>query len=314
MSRTRLLAAWCAAVLAAGASTLALALLLGRGAPPPAPPGLDDGGRTAAWLGAIASYLGLVLGVVTVGLALVASGVLDRPRERPRAIATALAALWAALTVLQLGLLAWELRGRGVDVFDTSRAQALLVQLILVVVAAAAFNVSSGRFGTLLGAAAALAALLPVVLAGHPRSADNQLLASVSVSIHVVSAAIWVGGLSALFLVALSDGNGWGDALRRYSRLAAGCVAALVLSGVVTTVGRLDAVSELLSSRYGAIVLLKIVFLVALVGAGWMQREYVVRRSPVTRRRFVPVASVEITIMVLTMALASALSRTPPPV
>ena len=51
----------------------------------------------------------------------------------------------------------------------------------------------------------------------------------------------------------------------------------------------------------------------ALVGAGWLQREYVVRRSQLTRSRFLPVAGVEIMMMVLTTALASALSRTPPP-
>ena len=90
-------------------------------------------------------------------------------------------------------------------------------------------------------------------------------------------------------------------------------MVALALSGVVTSVGRLGAFSELLDSSYGAIVLLKIVMLAGLVCAGWLQRQYVVRRAPATLRKFVPVVSMELTVMVLTMALASALSRTPPP-
>ena len=311
MNRSRLIALWCAAVLVAGIAALALALVLGRGAPPPAPPGLDDNGRLAAWLGEIASYLGIILGVTTVGLSLVASGVLDHPWQHTHAVAAAVAALWSAFTLLEIGLLGWELNGR-VELFDSTRAQALLVELILVVVAAAALNVSSGSFGALVGMVASLAALLPVVLVGHPRSADDPLLAGVSVSVHVVSSAMWVGGLVALGMLA-AQGREWSTALHRYSQIALACVIALILSGVVNAAGRLTTLSQLFTTRYGAVVLLKIVLLCGLVAAGWVQRRYVVGRASLTRRRFLPVVATELTIMMLALALASALSRTPPP-
>jgi putative copper export protein len=102
--------------------------------------------------------------------------------------------------------------------------------------------------------------------------------------------------------------------LPRYSRLALVCVMVLALSGVLTSALRLDSISELLTSRYGAIVSFKVVLLAGLVVAGWLQRRYVFGGTPVLRRHFVVVAALELTTMTMAFALAVALARTPPPV
>src|SRR5829696_2487734 len=96
--------------------------------PPPAPPGLPDATRLPAWLGLLVGLLAQATGIVTVGFALLAAGLLDRPPRQARAAAGGAAVLWIAITVNQIGLAAWELEGRA-DLLDSSRVQALVVQL-----------------------------------------------------------------------------------------------------------------------------------------------------------------------------------------
>jgi len=313
MNRRALVAAWCAAVIVAGVALLALALVLGGGAPPAAPPGLTAPGRLPAWLGDLVAFVVVIVGVATVGFGLLGSGLLDRPWPAMRTVAAGAAGWWASLTIFQFGLLSWELRGQ-VDLLETTRARALLLQLLLVVVAALCWWLGRTRPLALVAMVASLGALLPTVLAGHPRSSDHPTVAVLSVSAHVIGAALWVGGLAAIgWLAAIGDAR-WGAALPRYSRLALVCVVILTLSGVVTSALRLDSPADLVTTKYGAIVTFKVVLLGGLVAAGWMQRRYVFGGTPILRRHFLAVAALELTTMSLAFALAVALARTPPPV
>ena len=287
--------------------------MLGGGAPPPAPPGLSDTGRVPAWIGSITSFVVVLVGVATVGFGLLGSGLLDRPWPAMRTVAAGAAGWWASLTIFQFGLLSWELRGR-VDVLDTTRARALLLQLLLAVAAALCWWLGRTRPVALIAMVCSLAALLPTVLVGHPRSSEHPAIAVLSVSAHVVGAALWVGGLAAIgWLAAIGDAR-WGAALPRYSRLALVCVVVLTLSGVLTSALRLNSLAELVTSRYGAIVTFKVVLLTGLVVAGWLQRRYVFVGTPMLRRHFLLVAALELTTMTMAFALAVALARTPPPV
>ena len=51
----------------------------------------------------------------------------------------------------------------------------------------------------------------------------------------------------------------------RYSRLALVCVVILTLSGVLTSALRLDSPAELVTSKYGAIVMFKVIDLMGLL-------------------------------------------------
>ena len=313
MSRRALVAAWCAAVIVAGLALLALALILGGGAPPPAPPGLIASGRLPAWIGDLVAFVVVIVGVATVGFGLLGSGLLDRPWPAMRTIAAGVAGWWASLTIFQFGLLSWELRGQA-DVLDTTRGRALLLQLGAAAIAALCWWLGRNRPLALFAMVASLGGLLPTALAGHPRSSDHPTVAALSVSAHVVGAALWVGGLAAIgWLGAIGDAR-WGAALPRYSRLALVSVVVLTLSGVLTSALRLDDLAQLVTSNYGAIILFKVVLLAGLVVAGWIQRRYVFSSTPNLRRDFVAVAALELTTMSMTFALAVALARTPPPV
>jgi putative copper export protein len=312
-SRRAVVATWCAAVIVAGVSVVALALMLGGGAPPPAPPGLSDSARVPAWAGAITSFVVVLVGIATVGFGLLGSGLLHRPWPAMRVAAAGAAGWWASLTIFQFGLLSWELRG-SVDVLDTARARALLMQLVLALLAALGWWLGRTRPMTLVAMTCSLAALLPTVLAGHPRASDRPLLAAFAVSAHVVGSALWVGGLAAIAWLAMMGDRRWGDALPRYSRLALASVVVLALAGVLSAMLRLDSVTQLWNTRYGAIVTFKVVLLAGLVVAGWLQRQYVFVGTQMLRRHFLVVAAMELTTMTMAVALAVALERTPPPV
>lgn len=296
------------ALAAAGALVLALGLVLGGGAPPAPPPGLAGDVRIPAWAGDVAAYAARLAGVVAVGLGTFVA----RPfgRDDLRAHAGAAAAGWAAISVLQLGLLAWELDGQA-GLLATPSGRALVFQAALAAVAAAGWAVTADAPGRVLAWPAAAAALLPAVLAGHPRTADHPWLAGVALSVHVLAAALWVGGFVALAWVAVA-GERWYDVAPRYSTLAGFSALAVAASGAIALLGRVTP-GDLLDSRYGAIVLLKMVALVGLVAAGWLQRRHVVANGARRWRGFVALAGCELATMAITFGLAVALSRTPPP-
>ena len=129
MSRRALVAAWCAAVVVAGVALVALALVLGGGAPPPAPPGLADAGRVPAWIGDLVAFVVVLVGVATVGFGLLGSGLLDRPWPAMRTVAAGIAGWWASLTIFQFGLLSdfWPHGevARLYGVFDSERGFAI---------------------------------------------------------------------------------------------------------------------------------------------------------------------------------------------
>lgn len=304
---SRQFAVWAAASAAAGALVLAIALLLGGGAPAAPPPGLDGPARVPAWVSDVAELVSLGAGVVAVGF-----GAMTLLGQRElSAIASGAASGWVATTVLQLGVRSWERDGLG-GLFGGVHGEALVIQGLCAFVAATGWAVSAEAPGRLLALPAALAGLLPVTLVGHPRSADHPWLAGTSVSVHVIAAALWVGGLAALAWIALGAPNDWAETLPKYSRLAMVCAGAVAVSGVVAAIGRIR-LGDLLTSRYGAIVTLKAVSLAGLVAAGWLQRTYVVPRARTARRGFVGLATCELTTMAITLGLAAALADTPPP-
>ena len=159
---------------------------------------------------------------------------------------------------------------------------------------------------------AAIVAIVPPLLTGHARTASNAVLTSIALLIHAIAATVWIGGLLGLCWMLLRDEPQWPTALRRFSPLALGCVVAIAVSGTVTMLGHLS-VGELLTSSYGAVIVLKAVLLAGLAAFGWLQRRYVIGRGGTPRRAFVLVAGCELLVMALAVGLATGLAQTPPP-
>nr|WP_279672172.1 bifunctional copper resistance protein CopD/cytochrome c oxidase assembly protein [Flexivirga meconopsidis] len=114
-------------------------------------------------------------------------------------------------------------------------------------------------------------------------------------------------------------GKGAADVIARFSVIATWCYVAVGLSGLLNAWIRLGGFGGL-DSKYGVVILAKIVALLGLGVFGWFQRQRVVDRlradggSTPARSAFVRLALVEALVMGVAVGLGAALSRSEPPV
>jgi putative copper resistance protein D len=324
----------------AGVLVLALVLRFGGALGAEAVPGLTRPGALTKSGLALAEFAATMCGAVTAGWLLLAAVFL--PGRAPRALVrryVRAAALWATAWALSLLVVVMF---SAADLFGVPVASGVtggmlrtfLLELpqgrALLAAAAAAVAVSlasrpvasPGGAGYLL--LLALAGMLPPVFSGHAAGTSHHTAAVYSLAAHIVGAALWVGGLVALLAAARTARGPGGQGLEgwlpavvaRYSRLAAACLALVAASGLVNAWIRLGGFD--LGSRYGALVAAKAAALAAIGGLGWWHRRAslpALRERPgrAGRRVFARIATVEVVVMTATMALATGLSRTPPP-
>ncbi|MGI8675385.1 MAG: cytochrome c oxidase assembly protein [Nocardioidaceae bacterium] len=341
---TGVVARWAGGTFLITVSVLVLALVLGHGAHGEVPEGLPDPGPVTNWGLPILRTLTDLAGVLTVGLLLTAVLLLPSTDGQLRGLcfravraAGRVALVWSViplgsylLTVSDIfavpvanALSASLLRG----LFDISVGPALLAQsgLAAGVAVLSRWTLTVREGSLLLGLA--LAALLPPALTGHSAAAGSHSLAVVSLLVHVVAVSLWVGGLVGLAWIAVIGSGRLPYGVVRFSVLALWSIAVVAISGAVNAAVRLGSLADLVSTRYGALVLVKASAIVGLGLLGWMHRR---RTMPVftdrvrsaddgdadrvARRAFASLAGVELTVMAMTVAVAVALSRTPPPV
>ncbi|WP_083940126.1 cytochrome c oxidase assembly protein [Saccharomonospora saliphila] len=156
--------------------------------------------------------------------------------------------------------------------------------------------------------------ILPIAATGHSASGGSHDVATNSLLYHLVGAALWVGGLIALLAHARRRGAHLPLAASRFSRVALVCWLVLAASGVVNAVVRV-APDQLLDTEYGLLVLAKVVALGVLGVFGHQHRRGSVRALAEGRGggQLVRLAAVEVLVMLITIGLATALARTPPP-
>ncbi|GAA0614947.1 cytochrome c oxidase assembly protein [Kutzneria viridogrisea] len=197
---------------------------------------------------------------------------------------------------------------------DVEQAEAWVITAAIVFVLAVGcfLAVSWGWTATLFFGS--LVALVPVAASGHSSSGGSHDLATNSLLYHLIAAALWVGGLVALLAHARRRGDHLGLAASRFSKVALVCWLVMALSGVINALVRLP-VEDLFTTSYGLLVLAKIALLVVLGVFGYLQRQRGVRAIAAggSGRALVKLAAVEILIMFVTIGVAAALARTPPP-
>ncbi|HEX5191544.1 MAG TPA: copper resistance protein CopC [Solirubrobacteraceae bacterium] len=157
--------------------------------------------------------------------------------------------------------------------------------------------------------------------ASHPAGRGTLTLAADYA--HLLGAALWVGGLIALAILAgavrasaATDRDALFRAcLLRFSALAAPVVAVLAAAAVYLAIRELPAVSALFDSRYGILILAKTAtFAAAIALAGYHRRAVVPRvaagaPAATVRRTLV----VEAGVLLVTLVLAAILSQSAPP-
>ncbi|MEV7600608.1 FixH family protein [Kitasatospora sp. NPDC089797] len=93
--------------------------------------------------------------------------------------------------------------------------------------------------------------------------------------LHLIAMALWLGGLAAL-LVALREGVG-AEVVDRFSRVAFGSVAVLVVTGVYQSWRGVGSWSALTGTEYGKLLLVKTGCVVVMLGVAWISRSWLAR-------------------------------------
>ncbi|GAA1976667.1 cytochrome c oxidase assembly protein [Microbacterium pumilum] len=162
----------------------------------------------------------------------------------------------------------------------------------------------------------ALAALVPMGTQGHSGAEADHNEAVIALVLHIIAAAVWLGGLILMVLVRPVLGRrATAVALTRYSSIALVAFIIVAVSGTVRAVIGLRSWEAMLSP-YGLILSVKIVALIALgVLGAWYRRRLIARLTEdASSRRFWTLVVFELALMGAAAGAAVALARTPPPV
>ncbi len=128
------------------------------------------------------------------------------------------------------------------------------------------------------GAVLFLGLVVSVAAVGHPAAGPLPGLAIPITAVHVAAMAVWLGGLTALLIGVVRSGVPAGQlatALPRYSRLAFGSVVTLVVTGVLQSVREVGSPTALVGTTYGWLLLVKLLFVLVLLGAAGVSRVWV---------------------------------------
>jgi copper transport protein len=141
----------------------------------------------------------------------------------------------------------------------------------------------------LLGLGASYLAITPA-LAGHASIESPTAVFFPSDVLHVLAASVWVGGIACLLVVLPSATRTLQAAQRsrlllatlvRFSPLALVAVGVIAVTGVVQAYIDVRSLSGLFHTTYGALIIVKVLLLLMLIGFGYVNRERVI---PALRR------------------------------
>jgi len=273
------------------------------------------------------------MAVVTIGSLLLAAFLVP-PQPSGLLAADGYAALrtagWAALlwmlgAVLEVPFTVAEALGRPITVFlDPSvliqtaglveQAKAWMITAVVVALIALGARLVLSWGWTAVLFFLSLFALVPVAVTGHSSGGGSHDLATNSLLFHLVAAALWIGGLVALLAHGRRRGEHLALATTRFSALALVCWLVMAVSGTINALVRLP-LNALFTTDYGVLVVGKVGVLFALGAIGYLQRKRGVRDVVETGSgaALLRLAGVEVLIMFVTIGIAAALSRTPPP-
>lgn len=228
-----------------------------------------------------AGYLTLL--VAAGGVAFLAWAADQRDRTVLARIVAPVAAAGAALALLAVPVHAAQVSGEGfaavlrADEMRSALTGGVAVQSVLQAfgLIVVAFAVRSGgvRVLRLVALPAAVVAVLSVVVAGHTRTTEPMWLTALADTVHVLAAALWLGGLVLLWAAMrrrrlADDPVGAASMVARFSLLATIAVGAVGVAGLVLSWLLVRTVPALLSTGYGRVLIVKVLLALAVMAAG----------------------------------------------
>jgi len=237
----------------------------------------------------IGTYLSVLIAVGALSTLWAVSGPLTaaaapRAAGTLRGVATAAAVTGLVLTPLTLLNNALLLNGGSRDslgvivqiVLQSSGGAALLVRMSALFGVCTAVLLLAERgtraIGVVIGFVAAVGLALSFALGGHAAVVPWRIPASVAEVLHLVAGSVWLGGMPTVaWLVARRTDLGLGaiaELVGRFSRLATLSVFAVLIGGTVLSVTMLTSPDEIVTTRYGVVLLVKFVVVAGIAGVG----------------------------------------------
>jgi copper resistance protein D len=193
---------------------------------------------------------------------------------------------------------------------DTFFGRLLLTRLAALLLAVLLFQCSQQRLAVILGFTGVVAEAW-LGHGGAMTGGEGDVLLETSI-LHIAAAALWLGTLPALFAaIAVLDDPA--PLARRYSLLGMGCVAVLLFTALIQYVLLIARPAAFFSSAYGAMALLKILLLAALVALAGRNRMRLVPALPTARPVFLQAICAEIFLGLLVLVAAGILLQLEPP-
>lgn len=200
---------------------------------------------------------------------------------------------------------------------DTDGGQARLWGIGLTAAATIVIAFSSGPWPLAGAVVLSAATLVAVSQLGHQGGTADHDVAWGGLFLHMAFAAVWLGGLGSLLLV--RDGPGRAGAadpskaiIERYSSVALICFLVVAGSGVISAWVRIGGFAGL-ATEYGALIVIKVVAILALGAVGAVHRMWAIRRLP-RRSAFWGIVVGELALMGVASGMGSALGSSAPPV
>ncbi len=189
--------------------------------------------------------------------------------------------------------------------------QYMLFQVLIAILVAGLVQNVRRVSSTILLLVATFVAIVAPLFQSHAAGSGSHGLAIGSLIFHVVALALWVGGV---FALALLEPASRAIAVPRFSQLALWSVIAVVGSGVANAWTRLNFAGAW-QSTYALIVIAKVALTIALIFLGYQHRKNLAsaKLSEIKWARFAQLVTVELSIMIIALALGSWLSTNQPP-
>jgi copper transport protein len=158
-----------------------------------------------------------------------------------------------------------------------------------------------------------LGALFVSATIGHPATV-HPLISIPVMFVHLVAVAFWLGGVSWLIAHRAEPTVRVLIEAARVSNAAFFAAIGVIVTGVVEAMLLLTGLSDLTSTVYGALILAKIVGLLALIGFGWHHRfRSLPKLTSETSFDFTRTLRYELTVMVTVVIVAGFLAYSPTP-
>lgn len=228
--------------------------------------------------------------------------------------ASLMTALWSLAWALGQSL-AETLTPEMISTFAWSVASVrafLLVSLIALGIAIACLFTTSVTAAASWMVMALIAVALPA-LTGHASSLGSHGVAMTSDVVHALSMTVWVGGLVVLLFHAVRNDPGTMRAVPVFRNVATWSVILLAISGAGAAYSRMNSVSELWTTEFGVLILVKTVLLLALLVTARTLQTKVVGSGKQDRATLIRFGGLEALLMAAAAGIGVALTQTPFP-